>query len=296
MAVSLSPPGPLLERGPGRGGPPAEEGGQGLEALEVRLLLEGLWRHYGFDFRDYAPASIRRRIRHFIDEEGIGTVSALQDRVLHDREWLFRLVDAVGVSVTSMFRDPPFYRALREVVVPLLRTYPVLRIWHAGCCTGEEVYSLAILLHEEGLYARSRIYATDMNERVLRRAREGVLPLAAMRAITRNYAASGGTHSLSRWYTLAEEGAILDPVLRKNVVFAQHNLATDSSFNEFHLVLCRNVLIYFNRRLQARVHALLHASLVRLGFLALGSRETVRFSPLGSRYQELPQQMFRKVA
>jgi chemotaxis protein methyltransferase CheR len=172
----------------------------------------------------------------------------------------------------------------------------VVRIWHAGCSTGEEVYSVAILLREEGLYQRCRIYATDLNEGVLRRAQSGVLAAATMRENGRNFVAAGGRGSFSRWYTPSPEGAVLDPSLRENVVFAQHNLATDGSFQEFNLVLCRNVLIYFSRPLQDRVHQLLHASLVRFGFLALGSKETVRFSSTESRYQELAQHVFRKVA
>jgi chemotaxis protein methyltransferase CheR len=199
------------------------------------------------------------------------------------------------VNVTSMFRDPGFYRALRESVVPVLRTYPVVRIWHAGCSTGEEVYSLAILLREEGLYPRCRIYATDMNEKVLRQAQAGIVPLGTMRENTRNYIASGGRRPFAQWYTSTPEGAVLDPALRENVVFALHNLATDTSFNEFNLVLCRNVLIYFSRPLQDRVHRLLASSLVRFGFLALGSKETVRFTSEESRYEELPQHVFRKV-
>ena len=267
-----------------------------LEEVEVRLLLEGIWRYYGFDFREYAPTSLRRRIRHFMEDEGLATVSALQDRVLHDRTSLFRFMQALTVHVTSMFRDPGFYRALREVVVPVLRTYPVVRIWHAGCSTGEEVYSVAILLREEGLYGRCRIYATDLNERVLRQAQTGFLSASTMRDNGRNFVAAGGRGPFSRWYTPSAEGAVLDPSLRENVVFAQHNLATDGSFQEFNLILCRNVLIYFSRPLQDRVHRLLQASLVRFGFLALGSKETVRFSSEESRYQELAQHIFRKVA
>jgi chemotaxis protein methyltransferase CheR len=231
-----------------------------------------------------------------MDDERLPTVSTLQDRVLHDPEWLRRLVHALTVNVTAMFRDPAFYRAVREQVVPVLRTYPVVRIWHAGCATGEEVYSLAIVLHEEGLQERCRIYATDMNETVLQGARAGILPLAGMRENTRNYIAAGGREPFSRWYASSPEGAVLDPALRRHVVFAQHNLVTDGSFNEFNLVLCRNVLIYFNRSLQGRVHRLLYASLARRGFLALGARETTRFTPLESRYQELPHHLYRKVA
>jgi chemotaxis protein methyltransferase CheR len=195
-----------------------------------------------------------------------------------------------------MFRDPSFYRALRESVVPVLRTYPAVRIWHAGCSTGEEVYSVAILLQEEGLYDRCRLYATDMNDAILAQAERGELSLASMRENTRSYIDAGGKHGFARWYKTRDDRAVLAPELRRNVVFAQHNLATDGSFNEFHLIMCRNVLIYFNRSLQERVHRLLYGSLIRFGFLGLGSKETVRFTPHEAHYQELPERLYRKVA
>ena len=273
-----------------------EAGGETLEDLELELLLEAVWRHHGYDFRDYARASIRRRVRVFMQEEKLATVSAVQERVLHDAFALRRFLRALSVNVTAMFRDPAFYRALREVVVPVLRTYPLLRIWHAGCSTGEEVYSVAILLREEGLYDRCQLYATDINETVLRQARKGEVPLAAMRENTRNYLEAGGRQGFARWYTTREDRAVLEPELRRNVVFAQHNLATDGSFNEFNLIVCRNVMIYFNRRLQERVHRLLYGSLVQFGFLGLGSKETVRFTPHEAHYQELPERLYRKVA
>ena len=267
-----------------------------LEDLEIQLLLEAVWRAYGYDFRDYALSSIRRRVRFFMQEERLSTVSSVQDRVLHDTVVLRRFLRSLSVSVTAMFRDPTFYRALREVVVPVLRTYPVVRIWHAGCSTGEEVYSVAILLQEEGLFDRCQIYATDMNEAVLGQAKRGEVPLSAMRENTRNYLQAGGRQAFARWYTTRDDRAVLDPDLRKGVVFAQHNLATDSSFNEFNLIVCRNVLIYFNPTLQERVHRLLYASLVRLGFLGLGSKETIRFTPHEAHFQELPERLYRKVA
>jgi chemotaxis protein methyltransferase CheR len=269
---------------------------ESLEDLELHLLLEGVWRCYGYDFRDYARASIRRRVRFFMQEEGLPTVSAVQDRILHDTFVLRRFLRSLSVNVTSMFRDPSFYRAVREVVVPVLRTYPVLRVWHAGCSTGEEVYSMAILLREEGLYERCQIYATDINEAVLVQARRGEVPLAAMRENTRNYIQGGGLRAFARWYTTRDDRAVLVPELRRNIVFAQHNLATDRSFNEFNLVLCRNVLIYFNRSLQDRVHRLLYASLVRFGFLGLGMKESIRFTPHDAHYEELRERLYRKVA
>jgi chemotaxis protein methyltransferase CheR len=284
-----------------RARPPAGDdrpaaGAETLEDIEVDLLLEAVWRYHGYDFRDYARASIKRRVRSFMQEEALPTVSSLQERVLHDAFALRRFLRALSVNVTAMFRDPAFYRALREVVVPVLRTYPLVRIWHAGCSTGEEVYSVAILLREEGLYERCQLYATDINEAVLRQARKGEVPLAAMRENTRNYLEAGGRQGFARWYAAREDRAVLDPELRRNVVFAQHNLASDGSFNEFNLIVCRNVMIYFNRRLQERVHRLLYASLVQFGFLGLGSKETVRFTPHEAHYQELPERLYRKVA
>lgn len=267
-----------------------------VEDVEVALLLEGVYRHYGYDFRDYALPSIRRRVRQAVEDEGVATVSGLQEKVLHDPRCLQRLVIALSVNVTSMFRDPSFYKALRERVVPLLRTYPKVRVWHAGCSTGEEVYSLAIILEEEGLYERCHIYATDMNESVLARAAAGEVPLATMRENTANYIRSGGRHPFAAFYTTVEDRAVLRPSLRRNVVFAQHNLVTDRSFNEFNLVLCRNVLIYFNPDLQDRVHRLLYQSLARFGFLALGAKETVQFSPHESAYRDLGERIYRKVA
>ncbi len=269
-----------------------------VEDLELRLLLEAVFHSYGFDFREYAPGSLRRRVRHLVREEGLPSISALQDRVLHDREALPRLVQGLAVSVTSMYRDPGFFRAFRQEVVPVLRTYPIVRIWHAGCSTGEEVYSLAALLEEEGLYDRCRIYATDMNEDALHRAARGAFPLAAMRDHTVRYLSAGGRRSFSEYYAVRDRRVVFHRRLRRNVVFAQHNLVTDRSFNEFNAILCRNVLIYFSRPLQERVHRLLYGSLGRLGFLGLGSKETVQFTPFERSYQafDAVHKIYRKVA
>jgi chemotaxis protein methyltransferase CheR len=267
-----------------------------VEDIEVGLLLEGIYRQYGYDFRDYAMSSLRRRVRHLVREEGLATVSGLQEKVLHDPQALQRLVLTLSINVTSMFRDPSFYRALRERVVPLLRTYPKVRIWHAGCSTGEEAYSFAIVLEEEGLYDRCQIYATDINETVLKRASAGEVPLRGMRENTANYIRSGGRQAFASFYTAVDDRAVLHPSLRRNIVFAQHNLVSDRSFNEFNLVFCRNVLIYFNRRLQDRVHRLFYQSLVRFGFLALGSKETVQFSAHQAAYEDLGERIYRKVA
>jgi len=268
-----------------------------LEKVEIELLLEGIYRHYGFDFRSYAYSSIRRRLWKRIHSENLVSVSALQERVLHEPEMMEMLLMDLSVNVTSMFRDPGFYTAFRTQVVPLLRTYPFIRIWHAGCSTGEEVYSMAILLTEEGLYDRSRIYATDINETVVRQARAGIFPLDKMQEYTQNYLRAGGTRSFSEYYTAAYEAAMFQPSLRDNVVFAQHNLVTDRSFSEFNVILCRNVMIYFDRSLQNRVHELFYGSLPMYGILALGNKESLKLSPFEEFYEEVNprEKIYRKV-
>ena len=268
-----------------------------LEKIELDCLLEAVFKRYGFDFREYAPASLRRRVNRRLELERLPTISALQERLLRDPDVMERLLLDLSINVTAMFRDPSFYGALREQVVPLLKTYPFTRIWVAGCSTGEEVYSLAILLAEEGLYERTRIYATDINEGVLERARLGVFPLARMQDYTRNYIAAGGKRAFADYYTSAYDGAAFDRSLLRNVVFAQHNLASDQSFNEFHMIVCRNVMIYFERSLQERVFELFDASLMRLGILALGHKESLRMSDSAAKYEELDagERIYRKV-
>lgn len=269
-----------------------------IERTEIELLLEAIFRHYGFDFRSYAFASIKRRIWKRAHAEGLRTVSALQDRILHDAAVMERLLLDLSVTVSAMFRDPSFFRAFREQVVPLLRTYPFLRIWHAGCSTGEEVISMAILLEEEGLYDRCRVYATDINEVVLQRARAGIFPLDKMQEYTQNYQRAGGRRAFSEYYTARYEGALFSPALLRNVVFAQHNLVTDGSFAECNVILCRNVMIYFDRTLQDRVHELFHRSLPHLGILALGQKESLRLSPFEERYEPIDgrEKIYRRVA
>jgi chemotaxis protein methyltransferase CheR len=268
-----------------------------VEDIELDLLLEGTFRQYGFDFRNYALSSLRRRVRHFMRDEHIETISLLQNRILHDRLSVERFLYSLSVNVSAMFRDPHFYRTFRKEVVPLLKTYPFVRIWLAGVSMGEEVYSLAILLREEGIHDRCRIYATDINDAVLKKAKEGIYPLDLMQSYTNNYTKAGGTQAFSDYYTAAYDHAILKSSLRENVVFAQHNLATDSSFNEFHVILCRNVMIYFNTQLQAHVHHLLHESLVMFGVLGLGAKETLRFSPHEHSYEEIDHQsrLYRRI-
>ena len=268
-----------------------------VENIEIALLLEGVFQCYGFDFRHYASASLKRRIRQCVDEERVSSVSALQEKLLHDTACMERFLLVLSINVTALFRDAGFYLAFREKVLPQLRTYPFIRIWHAGCSTGEEVYSLAILLEEEGLYERTRLYATDMNEVVLARARDGVYPLDRMEEYAQNYLKAGGKRSLSDYYTAQYERAIFQASLKKNIVWAQHNLVTDGSFNEFHVILCRNVLIYFDQTLQARVQQLFYESLMTFGMLGLGPKETIRFSPHEACYEALDgtQQWYKKV-
>ena len=239
------------------------------------LLLEAVYRKYHYDFRGYARASLRRRLWRRAHEEHVRTLSGLQEKVLHDPLVMERLLRDLSINVTEMFRDPAFFRAVRERVVPILRTYPYVRVWNAGCSTGEETFSLAIVLEEAGLLDRTRIYATDMNDDVLQRARGGRFPLDKMRRYTENYHRAGGTGDFSRFFTVEGDRAVLRSGLMENAVFAQHNLAQDSSFNEFQLVVCRNVLIYFGRPLQERVHDLFLESLARFGVLALGHKESV---------------------
>jgi len=268
-----------------------------LEDIELSLLLEGVFRQYGFDFREYAPASLRRRVWRRVFAEGLETISALQNKLLHDPACMERLLLDLSINVTAMFRDPAFYLAFREKVVPILRTYPFTRIWVAGCSTGEEVYSLAILLEEEQVYDRARIYATDINESVLDRARSGVFPLDKMREYTQNYIKGGGTRAFSEYYLAKYDGAQFQRSLIENVVFAQHNLVSDHSFNEFNVIICRNVMIYFDRTLQERVHRLFFDSLVTFGALGLGHKESIRFSPHEAGYEELDpsEKLYRKV-
>lgn len=270
----------------------------GTEAIELELLLEGIRRQYGYDFQHYASAPLRRRVHERMRIEGLRSLSALQERILHDPGAMERLLAELTVSVTAMFRDPPFYRAFRDKVIPLLRTYPFVRIWNAGCATGEEAYSIAILLVEEGLYDRSRIYATDLNASLLSRAREGLIPLQKMQDYTRKYVDSGGTRAFSDYYRVDQRGGHLDPRLADNIVFAQHDLVTDGSFNDFNVILCRNVLIYFDRSLQERVHDLFHSSLVRFGVLALGQRESLRVAKHAKLYEQLvgAQRIYKRVS
>ena len=267
-----------------------------VEDVEIRLLLEGVQRIYGYDFRDYADASIKRRLNHWLAESGFDTFSQAQSQLLRERSVFESLLRGITVNVTEMFRDPAFFRAVREQVVPFLKTYPFVKIWHAGCATGEEAYSMAILLNEEGMAGRYRMYATDINEAVLQKAGEGVMPIAEMQRFTRNYQKSGGRASFADYYTARYDRAILSPALKKHIVFAPHNLATDGEFGEMNLVLCRNVMIYFKPALKERCLRLFDSSLLPGGFLCLGLKETLERRKMGERYEELapPLRIYRK--
>lgn len=258
-----------------------------IEDIEVSLLVEAIYQRWGYDFRDYAPASLKRRIRRIVEMEKLLSISALQEKLLHDSICLQRFLAQLVVGVTSMFRDTGFYLAFRTVVVPLLKEQSSLRMWHAGCASGEEVYSMAILLHEEGLLDRTRIYATDLDQAALDIAKEGIYRLDLMKEYTKNYQASGGMAAFSEYYQAGHGHVVMRKDLSKSIVWAQHNLVTDASFNEFHVILCRNVLIYFNVRLQERVHRLFYESLAEGGVLALGRQESLRLTPHESDYRVL---------
>lgn len=258
-----------------------------VEEIEVKLLLEGVAMRYGYDFREYALPPLKRSIASGMAGEGVTTISAYQERLLHDASCMQRFLSGVGVNVTSMFREADVLRCIRDEAVPRLRTYPSLRIWVAGCATGEEVYSVAIVLKEEGLYERSRIYATDLNEDSLVIARAGSYPTARVLAGESGYARSGGRGRISDFCSIAGRNARFNRELQRNVTWARHNLVSDSSFNEFHLILCANVMIYFRPSLQERAHRLFYDSLIRSGYLALGQKESLVFCPESSRYEQL---------
>ncbi len=274
-----------------------ESTGPDLEEIEIKLLLEAMSMRYGYDFNEYAVGPLRRSILSGMAGEGVGTISAYQDRLLRDAGSMQRLLRTVGVNVTSMFREPATWRCLREEVFPVLRTFPSVRIWSVGCASGEEVYSLAIALEEAGLYARSSIYATDLNESSIARARRASYSLELVREYESDYLLSDGRSQLSDYYVVSGSLARFHRSLQKNITWAEHNLVTDASFNDFHLILCTNVLIYFGPALQQRVHRLLYGSLVRSGFLVLGQRESLVFSPESSSYEAVQEglSVYRKI-
>jgi len=270
---------------------------ENLEKLEIYLLLEGIYLQYGYDYRDYAYPSIRRRVWHRVLAEKLTTITSLLDKVLHDVSCFERLIADFSINVTEMFRDPLFFKEFKDKVIPTLRTYPSIRIWHAGCSTGEEVYSMAILLHEAGLYDKTKIYATDINTDVLKTAKNGRFSLEHMKKYTSNYMQAGGEEAFSDYYKVTDSGVKFHSFLTENVVFAQHNLVTDSSFNEFHVILCRNVLIYFNKDLQNKVHSLFYNSLGKFGVLCLGNKESINYTKFDKMYEEISasQKIYKKI-
>ncbi|CAN5749387.1 chemotaxis protein CheR [soil metagenome] len=270
----------------------------GNDEIDLRLLMEAIYLKYSYDFRDYTGASQKRRVAYALTQLDLPSVSALQEQVLREPAIFTRLLQYLTIPVSEMFRDPSYFLALRQQVVPVLHTYPSIKVWVAGCSTGEEVYSLAILLREEGLLARSQIYATDINPASLDKARQGIFALDTLQKYTVNYQRAGGTRAFSDYYTAAYDAAKFDPSLCANVIFADHSLATDSVFAETQLVSCRNVLIYFNRQLQDRALGLFHESLCHRGFLGLGSKESIDFSGYATRFDPLvrAERLFRKAS
>lgn len=252
--------------------------------LEVEALIKEIHTAYGYDFSGYARASVYRRIKRFLGQKHLQSIGDLRKFLFTDSFFFENFLQEITVNVTEMFRDPTFYKSLRENVLPILSTYPFIKVWDAGCSTGEELFSLAILLEEEGLLGRTKIYATDINQKVLRQAKDGIFSATNMTAYTAAYYAAGGKRDFAEYYTSNYGSVKFNSSLVRNVVFYPHNLATDSSFNEFHLIVCRNVLIYFNRTLQERVYQLFDESLVSLGYLALGKKETLAMSDISNRY------------
>jgi chemotaxis protein methyltransferase CheR len=267
-----------------------------IDESELRLLMETIYLTYSYDFRNYTSASQKRRVQQAMASFECPTVAALQAGGLKDPTLFMQLLQYLTIPVSDMFRDPTFFRGLREQVVPVLQTYPSLKIWIAGCSTGEEVYSLAILLHEEGLLERSLIYATDINAQSLDKARQGIFPLGLIQGYTANYQQAGGKQAFSDHYMAAYDSVIFDKMLSANVIFADHSLATDSVFSETQLVLCRNVLIYFKKTLQDQALGLFHESLSHRGFMGLGSKESIDFSGYASHFEPVnrPERIFRK--
>jgi len=258
-----------------------------IENLEITLLLDAMYERYGYDFRDYARASVERRARQFLVKSGLNSISEMIPALLHDESFFQALVRDFSITVTEMFRDPQVYRMLIEKVIPVLNTYPFIKIWHAGCATGEEVYSLAILLKEQGVYDRATIFATDFNDEALEKAKQGIYHLENIKQCTLNYQKGGGTESFSQYYHAKYDSIAMDKSLRKKITFANHNLVTDQSFGEMHLILCRNVLIYFNKTLQNRALDIFNESLVPGGFLCLGNKESLLFWDKDKNYESV---------
>lgn len=264
---------------------------------DLDILIEDMMRVYGYDFTGYAKASLRRRVNRLYVLDRPGDLNGFRRRILNDSTYFRRFVEEITVNVTEMFRDPIFYRSLREYVLPVLATHPFIRIWHAGCSTGEEVFSIAIMLKEAGLLEKSLLYATDINPGVLEKLRNGIFPLRFMKQYSENYIASGGKQDFSSYYTAKYDYAKFDEQLARRMVVSTHNLVSDTSFNEFQLILCRNVLIYFDKPLQDRVLQLFDASLETLGFLALGAKEQLKYSTIAGKYRQMEnrERIWRKI-
>ncbi|MFA8434668.1 MAG: protein-glutamate O-methyltransferase CheR [Marinifilaceae bacterium] len=264
--------------------------------IELPLLLEAIYQKYGYDFRNYSRAHVKRRLIHRLHISQFESLSQIQDKVLRDKNFFFELLEDLSINVTEMFRDPDFYLSFRRNVVPILQTYPFIKVWHAGCSTGEEVYSLVILLKEEGLLDRTRIYATDFNRKVLETARQGIYPLSGFELFQRNYKKAGGHDKLSNHYTSKYGSVKFDQSLSQKIVFADHNLVVDDVFAEVNLILCRNVLIYFNRELQNKVIGLFHRSLSSSGYMCLGTKESLQFTEHEQHFNVIdgPNKIFKK--
>jgi len=265
-----------------------------IEDEEIDLLLNDVFEIYGYDFANYSRASLKRRIIRLFALDKFPSFAELRYRVRTEEDYLKRFIEEITVNVTEMFRDPSFYKVLRTEILPGLGTKPFIRIWHAGCSTGEEVFSMAILLQEAGLLKKSLLYATDLNPSVLEKARKGIFPLNQMKQYSESYIASGGTKDFSTYYTANYGQAKLNEDLSEKIIISTHNLVSDSSFNEFDLILCRNVLIYFDKDLQERALKLFDESLGALGYLALGSKETLKFSSIQARYKQLDKEKIWK--
>jgi chemotaxis protein methyltransferase CheR len=267
-----------------------------IQYEELEILLNDLYTRYGYDFTEYSRASMQRRVERLFSADKFPSFAEFRYRLQHDTPYFRRFVEEITVNVTEMLRDPSFYNALRTTILPILATYPFIRIWHAGCSTGEEVYSMAILLKEAGILHKSLLYGTDINPLVIEKARKGIFPISQMQKYSENYIASGGLMDFSMYYTANYHLAKFDSALSEKMVFSTHNLAADSSFNEFQLILCRNTLIYFEKTLQEKVFHLFNISLENFGYLALGSKESLRFSHLGHRYRQVGREkIWRKV-
>lgn len=266
------------------------------ENLELNLLIEAVREKYGYDFSGYSRASLKRRVKKTLSESNSTSISGMIHRLIYEKEFFDLLLLDLSINVTEMFRDPLFFKEIREKVIPVLSKQSSIKIWHAGCSTGEEVYSMAILLKEAGIYDRCQIFATDFNEVVLAKAKQGIFPISNIKESTKNYQKSGGASSFTDWYTAKYDFAKLKSSLQKNILFADHNLVTDGVFSEVDLVLCRNVLIYFDRPLQNRVFKLLSDSLPTRGFLAIGSKESIHFSGIKEKFESFSQshKIFRK--